>query len=62
LALGIVLTYIAACVPVDTQQRYLVPMLPIVSAFAVVPVGALAVRIARGRISARAQSGAIVAR
>jgi 4-amino-4-deoxy-L-arabinose transferase-like glycosyltransferase len=47
LALGFVLAYAAACVLVDTQQRYLVPMLPIVSAFAAVPLWAAASGVGR---------------
>jgi hypothetical protein len=41
------LAYTGACILVDTQQRYLVPMLPIVAAFAAVPVWAVASRLLR---------------
>jgi 4-amino-4-deoxy-L-arabinose transferase-like glycosyltransferase len=45
LLLGVFVAYVALCVPVDTQQRYLVPMLPICAAFAAVPLWAVASRV-----------------
>jgi hypothetical protein len=47
LLLGCVAAYAGASVVLDTQQRYLVPMLPIVAAFAALPVGALVGRVLR---------------
>jgi hypothetical protein len=41
LVLSVLGTYVIASVPVDTQQRYLVPVLPIYVTFAAVPIVAL---------------------
>jgi 4-amino-4-deoxy-L-arabinose transferase-like glycosyltransferase len=47
LVLGCLAAYAGASVVLDTQQRYLVPMLPIVAAFAALPIGALVGRVLR---------------
>ena len=44
LALGVVAVYLGSSVLLDTQVRYLVPLLPLYAAFAAVPLSALLVR------------------
>ena len=45
LVLGALLTYLAASIAVDTQVRYLLPVVPIFAIFAAVPVAALVRRL-----------------
>jgi CHASE2 domain-containing sensor protein len=45
LALGIVAVYLGSSVLLDTQVRYLVPLLPLYAAFAAVPLSALLVKV-----------------
>jgi hypothetical protein len=45
--LAAVIGYVGAAVLVDTQVRYLLPVLPIYAMFAAVPLSALATRVLR---------------